>query len=421
MSLLKYNLENLFSDDVQALVRHESGFDFKEAKSRFESFTQDASASIYSGYREDLLKSSDLSELKACAEKLQKLADVLVVCGIGGSSLGAQSVLSALGKSSKVLFLDNLDSFHFERSFAQLDLGRTALLIISKSGGTIESMVNAARVMDLYKTSGIDFKERTVAVTTDGAGSLYSWAQENNLDSFYIPQLVGGRFSLMTPAGLLPLAFADVNIDYFLAGARQELNAPEPQLWPLAKRLNELEVAGMGVLTLWPYASVLFDWGRWFQQLWGESLGKRAKNGVGVGSFPAACVGANDQHSLLQFLIEGSPRCVSMFVCLKSWEGAEDWMVSLPKSFHSKLGFSQGRKYSEILNAEAKATQGALSEVGRPSFELLVEKLDETNLGALYAHAMDLTVACGALKEINPFDQPGVEIGKKILPSVLES
>jgi glucose-6-phosphate isomerase len=164
----------------------------------------------------------------------------------------------------------------------------------------------------------------------------------------------------------------------------------------------------------------LGGYGRWFQQLWAESLGKVQSNGVSMGTLPVPCVGANDQHSLLQLFVEGPAYSTYSFITVLNWPEALDPVFECPSDF-SKLKYANGYRMSEILNAEASATAQSLALKERPVFELQLPELNAETLGALYAFSMDWTVVSACLKQINPFDQEGVEQGKRILQKILAS
>jgi len=232
---------------------------------------------------------------------------------------------------------------------------------------------------------------------------------------------VGGRFSVLTPVGVFPLAFAGVDMRALMKGAQSQFRGEgvsTDATLELGLRLCELEKAGVAGHVLMPYASVLKDFSSWFVQLWGESLGKTAKGGRLVGPLPMAAVGATDQHSILQLLVEGPNRIVTGFVFVDDWGKKVPVMGELPKAF-AKLSFGYGKSFVEILNAEGTATRQVLSELGRPTYALRLSRLDAESLGALLAFYMDLTTAAGAAAELNPYDQPGVELGKRILPNLL--
>jgi glucose-6-phosphate isomerase len=186
-------------------------------------------------------------------------------------------------------------------------------------------------------------------------------------------------------------------------------------------RLAELEAGGFAGHALMPYSTKLKDFGAWFVQLWGESLGKERPRREPVGTIPVAAVGATDQHSLLQLLVEGPNRIITGFVRIEEWPKATaraTAMAKLPAEF-AGLSYAFGKPFCQILNAEETATKTVLIKRGRPVYELSLTNPGAQAIGALMALYMDLVVYTAASLEADPFDQPGVELGKKIVPELL--
>ena len=385
---------------------------------------------IHSGYRRQVLAKEGLAESAALAKDLRSRFDTMIVLGIGGSALGARTVLSALSwqtskpDARKVVITDNLDPIDFELATRDLDLKKTVVALITKSGGTIETMAQASVLLQKFEKANLKIADHFVGVTDPESGALRSWVKSSGLRALSVPPDVGGRFSVFTPVGILPLAFAGIDVAQLMQGAIDQFRAVDAstELAKTGLRLAELEAAGYTGKVLMPYATLLKDFGAWFVQLWGESLGKISFTGKAKGALPVAAVGATDQHSLLQMLVEGADRMSNGFLKVKDWSFpgfAEPEMLPLPKEFTS-LKFAEGKSFAEILNAECAATQSVLSGKGRPVYEVELASLSPASLGALFALYMDLVVYTAAASDVNPFDQPGVELGKKILPSLLK-
>jgi glucose-6-phosphate isomerase len=396
-------------------------------RERFDEWTQaPARGAIFSGYRRQILAGEGLEESLKLAATWRGRFDTLFVMGIGGSALGTKAVLAALetrlkaGESRKVVVVDNLDPWAFEAAWAGIDPAKTGFVVITKSGGTIETMSQMGVVLERLEKAGLNFRERLLAITDPKDGALRAWATREKVEALSVPPDVGGRFSVLTPVGLFPLAFAGIDVRALMTGAQSQLagkEVPLDDVLSLGLRLSEIEEAGLNGHVLLPYASVLKEFSAWFVQLWGESLGKRAFNERRVGPIPVAAVGATDQHSLLQLLVEGPNRFVTGFLVIEQWEN-DPIAPKLPAEF-AKLAFSEGKSFSRILNAEAQATRQTLDGLGRPTYEIRIPRLDAGSLGALLALYMDLTSAAGAAAGLNPYDQPGVELGKRILPALL--
>lgn len=385
---------------------------------------------IHSGYRRQILAREGLGPSKLMAQKLRERFDSMMVLGIGGSALGAKTGLSALSwrvpasERRKVLVAENLDPLDFETLWSQIRPESTCFVVISKSGGTIETIAQLSVVIERLKGAGLEVSQHVIAVTDPSKGALRAWANEEGAQTLDVPSDVGGRFSVLTPVGLLPLAFAGLDVEALVESAAKQfegLGLPLDSLAKVGVRLAELERAGLVGHVMMPYSTNLREFGDWFVQLWGESLGKIRPDGGAVGPIPVASLGATDQHSLLQLLVEGPRQCITGFLRVENWPsfGPRNPAVhKLPPQFAS-LSFSVGRSFGEILNAEMAATKRVLEERGRPVYEIVVDQLSAESLGALFALYMDLTTLAAAAYEVNPFDQPGVEFGKKILPEIL--
>jgi glucose-6-phosphate isomerase len=431
MKALTLDTQGLFTEAVRYLVPA----DEKRTARVSELFAQWTAAKpqgeIHSGYRRQILAREGLAESLELARELRERFDSMLVLGIGGSALGARTVLTGLQwqvplrDRRRVFIADNLDPIEFETIWGALDPARTCFVIISKSGGTIETMAQASVVFERLKAQGLDYTKHVFAVTDPAKGALRNWVQKTGVRALNLPSDVGGRFSLLTPVGLLPIAFSGIDAARLLEGARDFFEGkfvPAAEMARTGARLAELEGAGFTGKVLMPYATILRDFGAWFVQLWGESLGKERKDGKARGSLPTAAVGATDQHSLLQMLVEGPNRMVTGFLRVENWENPgvpEARMSALPAEFNG-LSFAYGKSFSEILNAEHIATEQVLVGRSRPVYRLTLDRVAPEGLGALFAFYMDLTVYAAAASEVNPFDQPGVELGKRILPELLK-
>ncbi|MEO5666421.1 MAG: hypothetical protein ABIR96_00030 [Bdellovibrionota bacterium] len=421
--------DGLFGKELEYWVPHEESMaDFARIKERSQSWTSNPNNpdKIFSGYRRQILASEGLAESVALATELRHKFSTLVVLGIGGSALGVRAILNALSHTitdaRRIEVLDNLDPVEFQRIFKTLDLPKTAFAIVSKAGGTLETMAQTSIVLARLKTAGLKPEDHLVAITDPSTGSLRAWVNDAALKALPVPSDVGGRFSVLTPVGLFPLAFAGLDAKALLSGAQSFIKG---EIWDsstltrLAQRFAEYEGEGFAGHVMMPYATILKDFSAWFVQLWGESLGKESARGQKVGSIPVAAVGATDQHSILQLLVEGPNRIITGFVTVRDWNFAEADSIqmtsALPEHF-SKLGFAKGSSFGRILEAQCQATRSVLLKRQRPTYLIQIERLDEAHMGALIALYMDLTTFTGAALEVNPYNQPGVEEGKTILP-----
>jgi glucose-6-phosphate isomerase len=353
----------------------------------------------------------------------------LVVLGIGGSSLGALTVVSALqhpyralqerGEGLRVHFVDNVDPDAIRGLMEVLDPQRTLVNVISKSGTTAETMAAYLAFREwLERALGGDFAQRIVATTDPASGILRPLADRRGFRTFTVPPSVGGRFSVLSAVGLLPIALAGLDIGALLHGATR---ANESARRPLADN-PMLQAAlvqylayrrGKPISVLMPYSSRLRNLGGWFVQLWAESLGKaesRSGSRVHEGSTPLAAMGATDQHSQVQLFNEGPNNKLVAFVRVERFAGETAIPDSEPEL--SELEYLAGQSFNRLINAEQAATAFALAQHDRPNYTLTMEELSADSLGELLQFLMWQTAVMGELTDIDTYDQPGVELGK---------
>ena len=361
-------------------------------------------------------------DVQRIASSICEWCQDFVVLGIGGSSLGGRALIAALGGSGiRVHFPDNLDPEQFGDLLDSLDLSRTAFNVISKSGGTLETMVQFLVVRDrLIERFGPSALRKHLFVTTDPQnGLLRPLAEKESLTALSIPPGVGGRFSVFTPVGLLPAACAGLSLDGLRRGmaraaARCESDDPsENPALAAAALFHAFDVEhGRPVLVTVPYATSLKALGEWFVQLWAESLGK--DNG---GPIPVTAVGATDQHSQLQLWMQGPHSLVINFVHVETFR--RDVTVGRGGLEDEALTWMSGHSMGHILNTELRATEQALTEAQRPNVMWSLPTIDEESLAELMVLWEAMTAYAGELYGINTFNQPGVEAGKVICKRLL--
>jgi glucose-6-phosphate isomerase len=372
--------------------------------------------------------------VKAAAKKFAGGVETVLVLGIGGSSLGFIALKEALlhplhnqlarqKKLPAFYVLDNIDPEAINAVLEVVDPKTTLINVITKSGSTAETMGQFLIFFNLFarKLGGKKKAIKHFVFTTDpDGGSLRPLVEKDGFFALDLPQNVGGRFSVLTPVGLFPAALAGIDITKLLAGAGEALQAG---LYGRADKSPSLVGAGLHYLhyaqdrriaVMMPYANSLYRVGDWFRQLWAESLGKAADNRgrrVNVGPTPVAALGATDQHSQVQLYAEGPDD--KFYTFLRVGKMRAD--LRYPKSPWNDAAFTYfaGHTMFELLEAEAEATRFALSEVGRPSATVYLPKVDEETIGRLLMHLQIQTAAAGYLFDIDPFNQPGVEAGKR--------
>lgn len=374
-----------------------------------------------------------IEEVSEAAERLAARFDNVVVLGIGGSALGTTAIGRALlplyhnhlsreqRKGRPRLFvLDNVDPVGIAEMLALIDPQQTLFLVISKSGSTVETMSQfmvARRWME--EAVGSAYKEHFVLLTDPVSGILRRLAEDEGYESFSIPERVGGRFSVFTPVGLLPLALAGVDIRALLAGAAaMEKRVTEAKLLGnpayLNAALNYLAYRkGLKIAIMMPYSDRLRDVADWFRQMWAESLGKKhhLDGSVGhVGPTPVRALGTTDQHSQVQLYMEGPFDKMVTFLTVEDY-GLD---LKLPEGAPSEsLDYLSGHSLAELIRNEQKATAVALTKNGRPNCSIVLDRVNEENIGALLYMFEVQTVFAGGLFDVNPLDQPGVEEGKE--------
>ena len=368
-----------------------------------------------------------------------ELTDV-VVLGIGGSALGPIALRTSLrppqwnllddaarGGEPRLHVLDNVDPANISALLGRLDLRRSLFVVISKSGGTAETMaqylVVRARLNEVLGEAGA--RARLVFVTDPQKGALRTIARNEKIAALEIPANVGGRFSVLTPVGILPAALIGIDTAGLLAGAAdmrtrcasKVLGSNIAGTWAALQYLADTK-HGRPIQVLMPYSDALRDMADWFVQLWAESLGKHRVTGdAGVGPTPLGALGATDQHSKVQLFMEGPGDKTVTFIGVE--EGATD--VTIPK-LHAdvpELAYLGGHQLGELLDIERRATAGALARRGRPNMTLTLERVDPFHVGALFMFLELATAYAGRLYGVNAFDQPGVELGKQFTYAML--
>ncbi|MGQ9753364.1 MAG: glucose-6-phosphate isomerase [Thermaceae bacterium] len=346
--------------------------------------------------------------------------DDLVQIGIGGSSLGAMALEEAVGERRvRVHYVDHVEPTPLRALLDRLDPERTLVHVVSKSGTTLETLSAFALFLDWLKRNLSDWRRHVVVTTDPEEGPLRRFAEEEGLASFSIPKEVGGRYSALSPVGLLPLAFSGADLESLLAGARM---ANEVAKKPLEANLS-LKTAliqhlaygeGRGVTVFMPYSARMRYLPGWFVQLHDESLGKRTRQGKPMGTTAVPALGPQDQHAQVQLFREGpKDKLLTLILPL------QDEPLFIPEG-PGLPPFLPGKSFLDVLHAEALATEEALAEAGQRVYTLTLDRVDAYHLGWLLQHLMWQTAYLGELWGVNAFDQPGVELGKRLALARLE-
>jgi glucose-6-phosphate isomerase len=345
--------------------------------------------------------------------------------GIGGSALGPMALLKALNhpyynqlpdrRGPRLHFAENTDPNTLGAIIDVADPDSTWVNVVTKSGSTAETMANflVIRGFLIDSVGNFGYQERTVATTDPEEGFLKEIADREDIKTLPIPQDVGGRFSALTPVGLLPAAVTGLDVEALLAGAAQcvdevnEQKAEHAAVVGAAMHFLMDTARGRNVRVMMTYADSLERLAAWFVQLWAESLGKDGK-----GSTPHGAVGTTDQHSQVQLYMEGPQDKVVEIVEIENHPRD----LKIPKAYEDLegVGYLGGHTMAELLNVECDATRRALAEAGRPNSTIKLGAVNEENLGYIFQALEIQTAVAGSLYGVNAFNQPGVEAGKQI-------
>ncbi len=377
-----------------------------------------------------------IADIKVLADKLRHRYRYFLVIGIGGSTLGFRAALQALHGPyynllavrdgwPLVFVVDNIDPAAVRQVEELVDMKRTALIYVSKSGETAESAATFLYFYDKYRAAGGDPQD-VVFICDQKDNGINRIGARLGCHLLHLPGELGGRYSVLSPVGFLPGEIVGLDSSDLLAGASRMHSAiittpaQENAVYALALCLDELARRRKMTHVLFSYSSLLFDFGLWFEQLWAESLGKEKDldgRVVHAGTTPLPAVGATDQHSLLQLFKEGPGDKVYGFITLAGSVKRAPLPSPLPDPvFAEEVEYSYfaGKKLGEQLAIEQVSTEVVLADAGRPCYRLTLPGLSPATLGGLFYFMEALTVFTGQLWRVNPFNQPGVQAGKDI-------
>lgn len=383
--------------------------------------------------------SATADQVTALAEQTTANFENLLVLGIGGSDLGARAIMAALASpyrnfeqhrnGMRVFFLGgNTDPQEITDVLSQVDLKKTTINIISKSGDTIEPMSAFVFLRDkLVAEVGQENHAKHIIATTDVAkGTMREITDKWGYQSLIVPANVGGRFSVLSTVGLFPAACAGIDVRALLAGAaamdESISQAAENNIALLYAALHYLGYRNhnQNIHIVMPYAERLRQFGFWYRQLWAESLGKKeSSNGevINTGPTPVAALGATDQHSQMQLYNDGPFDKLLTFIRVEKFD--QNYKIPKPLEDLEGVTYMAGHDFAEIINTEAKASAIALAQNGRPNGTLVVPELTAHTLGELFMLFEWGTAYMGELLAINSYNQPGVEAGKTAMYALL--
>jgi len=386
-------------------------------------------------YEYETLK-KDLDRVRKLTEQM----DTIVVIGIGGSDLGTRAIQRAINglyynqktteddRHSKNIYFsgDTTDPEAIAELLDVINLSKTTFFVVSKSGNTVEQASTFAYYRDLIIKKNLKPQDHFIFLTDGVTGTLRELATKEGYEAFEVPSDVGGRFSVLSTVGLIPAYLVGVDVEAMLKGAQdldEEIKKSKDKMDDILEYVGLKYLyykGGKNISVMMPYQYGLYEFAKWYQQLWAESLGKKVDlegNVVHEGQTPVAAVGPVDQHSQLQLYNEGPNDKVLTFI------RAEDSRknIDLPEDYTGAEAFEflKGHNFHELLNYEQETSAFSLTQNGRPNATLSIPKVDEYHLGQLFYFFEVAVSYFGNLININTFDQPGVELSKNAMYGVL--
>ena len=374
-----------------------------------------------------------VADILETAKNVRKKFQYFVVLGIGGSALGPIMAFNALchlhyndlpkfkRKGPKFYVEDNVDPVRMRDLLDVIEPEKTCFNVISKSGATSETMAQYLILLDVLTKAGVNVKDNVIFTTDATKGNLNKISKEvGGIKSYVLPDGVGGRFSQLSPVGLLPAAVLGIDVNGLLAGAAYMdsiCNKPamrhNPALMSAVLQVAAME-EGKNIGVMMPYSDNLKYLADWYCQLWAESLGKNETldgKPCNVGQTPVKALGATDQHSQVQLYTEGPFDKVTTFLSLKKYACE----MPIPHGCENipDVAFLGGHTMEELIQAENAATAYALTKAGRMNYTIWIPELNAFTLGQLLFLFELQTAYAGAMFNIDTFNQPGVEEGKK--------
>ena len=364
----------------------------------------------------------DTTKIKEYAKTITK-KDIAII-GIGGSTLGTIAIYDFLRKSKdydkSLYFFESTDPMDIKSRLSKINLKNTHFIVISKSGTTIETIS-----IFKYLSSLITISKSNCTIVSESESKLTNYANKHSIKTFEIPKNIGGRFSVFSAVGLVPLAMIGVDIDSLLSGAREirdsffsKSDHYEPTMQKarfLVENKNRFNIN-----VLFSYSTALAGFNKWYVQLWGESLGKKNINNTKQSHTPIGLIGPVDQHSFLQLIVEGRRDKTVTFIKINDFNDDTKIPSNTLDGFDN-LEYLNNLSFSKLIEVQVNATIQAIQDLKDvPCDVITIEKVDEYNIAKLMFNYQLLTSCIGKFIQINTYDQPGVESGKVILKKQLQ-
>jgi len=391
----------------------------RQSQQLFSMIQEEASTIGY--YR---LPDQNIEKIVQYAGTIGEEIEHIIVIGIGGSSLGAKAIYSFLKPMQvplrKLHFFESTDPLNIAEQVAKIDREKSHFLVISKSGTTIETMA-------LFKYFyAMDDTPSHYTFITDRGSPLEQLAQEMGSQCCYLADGVGGRFSVLSVVGLLPLVLCGIDVAGLLSGAKKVKESFFNDGYLQQSLINKSIFYAKhhmqyNINCLFAYSETLRYFTEWYVQLWGESLGKKqCHSAFHVGMTPIGLIGPKDQHSFLQLIMEGTRDKSITFIKIKDFQN-ELTIPHTPLPHLKSLDILDGVTFHDLITMQSDAIiQALLDQEDIPLDEIVIERVDAQSMGALIYYYELLTSLVGRLIDVNTYDQPGVEIGKIILKQKLK-
>lgn len=372
----------------------------------------------------------DLEGLVPIADHYQRRFDDVLILGTGGSSLGSRALYEmADGDSDRIRsaptlhIITNVDPFVWDRLIRRLDYRRTGIIVISKSGGTTETMMQFLSVLPvvLERLDADELARCITVITEPGDNPLRKLAARYNLPVLDHDPRVGGRYSVLSVVGMLPTLISGLDAVEIRQGAQAVLDQAFASIDTPAACAAAVGAAisvglqrqhNIAATVMLAYSDRLGSLARWYRQLWAESLGKD-----GQGTTPVYATGPVDQHSQLQLWLDGPSD--KMFTVLGGPKDQDGYGIDATLADDPRLAYMVGRSMGDLMDASRRATAETLARHGRPVRRIEMTRIDEGSMGALMMHFMLETVLAADLMGVDPFDQPAVEGGKVLIRKYL--
>jgi len=413
--MISFNTPKDYKQSIESKQREESAF---------QSLKDEMDSNRVGYYK---LPTSSLQNIERITNIDTSSFEQIVVIGIGGSSLGSKAINSILKNitptAKEMIFFENSDPLTISGNLAKIDKEKACFVMISKSGGTIETTSIFKVIINHFNLDldGVDGKK--VFIITDNGSPLSDFAQHHNLEEFTIPNNVGGRFSVLSAVGVVPLTLAGYDMKSLLLGTKEFVdsffNGKEEHLLQKANYLYENSKKET-ITVLFSYADSLENLTKWFVQLWGESLGKIDIDGNKVGLTPIGLTGSVDQHSFLQLIIEGPKDKTVSFIKIDNFNN-DLKIPDISLKGIEKTNFINNKNFNTLINAQCDATMQSVEESGGTVDLINISEICEKNIGGLLVYFELLTSLVGTMLKVNTYNQPGVELGKQILYKNLDN